>query len=190
MNVFKAFYVMSLATLLASCGDDGFSSTPVSVIAQSGDTVELTGTWKSDCYTDTADRVDVRTYSSDGRLTAYTLNYSTTDASCSADQTTSTIATSVRVFVGTNKTASGWSDGAGGMASSAPDDQTGSPLPDPPIVSRYSMDIDDSSTVKSIDLIDDSVAGSWVMYVADTAADDDTDGYDDYISIANPLNLQ
>ena len=188
----KVFYALLLSTLLASCGDDGYDSPPVSVTAQSGSTVELTGIWKSSCYTDGTDVIDVRIYSSNGRLTAYTETYSTSGGNCATWDSRTTYASDVRVTVGADKVIAGWSDGAGSESDTAPDDQTGTStqLPDQPTVSKYSMTIDDGTTIKSIDLIDDSVSGSWAMYVADTNANDDADGYDDYLSTVHPLFLQ
>lgn len=178
-DIYIAFLSFSL---LAACGSDGFTATPVSVTAQSGGKVELTGTWKSACYPEGSDYlIDVRVYTSNGRLTISTDNYGT-DSACATLVSTVTHATEARVSVGSDVTASGWRDGAGN-ADSAP----GS-LSTTPTVTQFTLTLDDSSTMKSINLIDDSTS-SWVLYRADTN-EVDTDDYYNYLSTATPLNKQ
>ena len=174
-----------LIGLLSACGTDGYTASPVSVRAESGSTVELTGTWESNCYSDSGtDYIQVLVYTGNGRVSIYTEVYSSSDTTCATLDSTTYTATSANVNVEDTKTASGWADGSGTLTS-AP----GS-LSDTPTVSKYTTRLDSGSNMKSIDLIDDATS-NWVMYTADPlAAEDVADGYDDYLSTANPLYKQ
>jgi hypothetical protein len=176
-------------SLVAACGSEGFTATPVTVTAQSGNKVELTGSWRSGCYSNGTDYIiDVRVYANNGRLSDTTEKYLSTDSSCATLVLTVANATAAYVSVADDKTALGWRDGTGN-ADTAPSDKSGSVLPTTPTVTTYSLPMDDSTSSKSISLIDDSVANDWVMYMADTA-DVDADGYHSYLATAHPLFQQ
>lgn len=186
MNNYVLYPLLFSVSLLSACGDDGFTSTPVTVTAQSGGKVALTGTWKSACYSNgTNDVIDIRSYTVNGRLTGSTENYISNNSTCTDLSSTETYATDVRITVGDDKTAKGWLDGSG-VADSTP-----SGLSATPTVSKYLYTNDSSSIIKSIDLIDDSTS-SWIMYVADTtnSGDVDTEGYHDYLSTKYYLTKQ
>lgn len=191
MKKYNSYFVFLVTGLLTACGADseGYRSTPVKVMASSGNTVELTGTWKSACHSNGSnDIIDVRIYFSNGSVTGSTEKYSSNDNSCTSLVSNDAYATSSKVTVSTNKAATGWRNGSGGAAS-APNSQAGPALSSTPTVTTYSLVQDNSTTIKSIDLVDDST-GSWVLYRADTVAGVDGSGYYNYLATVYPLTKQ
>lgn len=189
MNWFKLFSISVVMTILAACSSDDAATTGGAVIvtAESGAKIELTGTWKSACYTSGGNDVkDVHTYSSSGAFSNGVEIYASADASCTGTVTTNSNL-DTQLAAGADKTMLGWVDGTG-TGTTAPNSAAGPALSSTPVVSKllHNWEVD----LKGALLLDDSVAGSLVYYRSKESAGLDADGYPDYITTADPMYKQ
>jgi len=188
MIVNKLMSVMPAILLLAACSSDSSTApgSAVKIIAESGATVDLTGTWMSACYSsDGIYRRDIHTYAADQRAVSHE-TYGAADTTCAGTKSTVQDLTVTGITVSsTKKTLSGWVDGSG-TVTSAPNSQAGPALTTTALVSKHTGTYN-SNTVKLVLVIDDSVASSWVMYRDYDKAHLDAEGYPSYVTTADPL---
>ncbi len=113
--------IIPLALALGACVDDSSDSdantgSAISVITVSGGTLDLTGTWKTECYTSnsgTTNAEDVQesiVFSSAGTAEYSSNSFTSTDASCSSGQSL-TRGYTANVAVQGTLAVEGWEDG-------------------------------------------------------------------------------
>ncbi len=112
--------IVPLVLALGACVDDSSDSSgsgsAISIVTVSGSTVDLTGTWKTECYTSnsgTADAADVQEniiFSSTGTVEYARNSFTSVDASCSSGQSL-TQGYSATVAAQSTLAIAGWEDG-------------------------------------------------------------------------------
>jgi len=187
-------------SFLAACSSDDAASNNVRVIAESAETVDLTGEWKSSCYYDGDNniyRVDVHNYTSSGSLVITYEKYDASDFGCSGASVAAVIVDDVTITgitVAGTKTMLGWVDGTG-TSDAAPIVLYDGQLSATPTVSKATGTLNGQQVklivaVNVADIVEEPGSKAWTLYRAydSDPALLDADGYPDYIGTADPLD--
>jgi len=196
MNKPKLYSTLLLMMALTACSSDDAAVGGITVLAESGNKVDISGEWARPCTTDIVDKQNIYLFS--GSTMKFVIDkYTSTDGTCTGTATRTYSVTYVNtdgtetlaVTVSGEKTVLGWEDAVSTVT--APNSQTGPALAATPTATTLVVTWAGSSTPGDLRLIfyvdDSDAANNNLVLYRGALLTNTTDTYDDYLRADRPF---